>query len=265
MGIKPGLGRSVELFRAFRTERSDPDAFYRLLARDAVNQVARHQGLQGKLVVDVGGGVGYFTDAFREVGASCVLVEPELRELVVSQNEKMSIVGTGSPVRNVPTGAIVGDGFRLPFADASADVSFSSNVLEHVADPPSFIAELVRITKPGGCVYVSFTNWFSPWGGHATSPWHYFGGRWSLERHIRRTGHIPVNRYGESLFAVHIGPTLRWARESVEVDIIEASPRYYPSWCGWIVRIPGIREVVTWNLMLLLRRRPLVPTGRWED
>ena len=25
-------------------------------------------------------------------------------------------------------------------------------------------------------------------------------------------------------------------------------------WCGWLVRLPGLREVATWNLMLILRR-----------
>ena len=252
---KIDLSRSLELFRAFRFEHEDPDRFYGLLARDSVNQVARHQSVEGKLILDVGGGKGYFTDAFREAGAYCVLVEPELRE-IAAQMDDGAATCNGS-ARKVPAGSIVGDGFQLPFADATADVTFSSNVLEHVSDSASFISEMVRVTKPGGVVFVSFTNWYSPWGGHATAPWHFLGGEWALKHYVRVTGRVPINRYGESLFAVHIGPTLRWARRYSEVEIIESAPRYYPSWCRWVVRVPGLREVATWNLMLLLRRRSL--------
>jgi SAM-dependent methyltransferase len=259
---KADLSRSVELFRAFRTEQSDPDRFYHLLANDAISQVATFLPLEGSLVLDVGGGVGYFTDAFREAGARSVLIEPSLSDLQASETGVVSREAAGTPHwvavapgRAVSTGAIVGDGYCLPFADSAADVCFSSNVLEHVEDPTAFITEMLRVTKPGGVVYVSFTNWYSPWGGHETTPWHYLGGERAAARYKRRTGYEPVHRFGESLYAVHIGPLLRWARSSPEIEVLKAAPRYYPSWCDWIVQVPGLREVATWNLLLLLRKR----------
>lgn len=45
---------------------------------------------------------------------------------------------------------VVGDGRTLPFPDASFDVVFSIYVLEHVADPESFSAEIARVLRPGG-------------------------------------------------------------------------------------------------------------------
>jgi SAM-dependent methyltransferase len=39
---------------------------------------------------------------------------------------------------------------RIPLADASADVVIADCVLEHIADPPTFYAEVNRILKPGG-------------------------------------------------------------------------------------------------------------------
>lgn len=42
------------------------------------------------------------------------------------------------------------DGRRLPFADHSFDVVFSSNVLEHIAHVEAFQAEIRRVLKPGG-------------------------------------------------------------------------------------------------------------------
>jgi hypothetical protein len=53
---------------------------------------------------------------------------------------------------------------------------------------------------------------------------------------------------------VHVGPVLRALRARPDVEIVEARPRYYPRWCRLVVRLPGLREVATWNLMLILRR-----------
>jgi SAM-dependent methyltransferase len=235
-----GRFRSLGLFRAFLREQSDPEGFYTMLADDAVGQIARHVDLAGRTVVDVGGGSGYFTAAFGDHGANGLLVEPDPGELR----------GRGEPRCN----SVVGDGYRLPVQDASADVSFSSNVLEHVPDPGAFIDEMVRVTRPGGIVYLSYTLWLSPWGGHETSPWHFLGGTYAARRYARRHGHPPKNRYGTSLFAVGAGRVLRLVRARGDVTVLEARPRYYPRWCGFVVRLPVLRELLTWNLLLILRR-----------
>ena len=57
------------------------------------------------------------------------------------------------------------DGAALPLATGSVDVSYSSNVLEHVVRPTYMLSEMVRVVSPGGVVYLTFTNWLSPWGG----------------------------------------------------------------------------------------------------
>jgi len=232
--------RSLRLFRAFRAEQTDPEGFYTLLAGDAVRQIERHVDLADRTVVDVGGGGGYFSAAFGDRGAQCLLVEPDPDELR-SRGE-------------LRPNSVVGDGYGLPLKDASVDVSFSSNVLEHVPDPGGFIDEMVRVTRPGGVVYVAYTLWLSPWGGHETSPWHFLGGSYAARRYARKHGHPPKNRYGESLFALRAGRVLRLIEERGDVTVLEARPRYYPRWCGFLVRVPGLRELLTWNLLLILRR-----------
>ena len=92
-------------------------------------------------------------------------------------------------------------------------------------------------------------------GGHETAPWHYLGGEWAAQRYERRHRRPAKNRYGVSLFPLHIGRVLGWARLHSEVDLLDAFPRYYPYWTRPLVRLPGIREVATWNLVMVLRRR----------
>ena len=79
---RAGLLRSVRLFRLFLAEQTDPEAFYASLAEDAVRQVAEHAEVGGRTVVDVGGGGGWFTAAFRARGANCYLFEPDPAEQV---------------------------------------------------------------------------------------------------------------------------------------------------------------------------------------
>jgi SAM-dependent methyltransferase len=239
---KDGLARSVDLWRKFRAEASDPAALYRALAEDAVHQLQRHQSLRNCLVLDVGGGPGYLTEALARADARCVTVDVSHDELFLHGRH--------------PGAAMVGDGCRLPVEDASVDACHSSNVLEHVPEPRALLTELVRVTRPGGVVYLSFTNWYSPWGGHETSPWHYLGGERAVGRYRRRVGQEPKNRYGTSLFPVHITSVLRWLHDDPSTDVVEAIPRYYPRWCRWLVAVPGLREVATWNLATVLRRSP---------
>ena len=134
-------------------------------------------------------------------------------------------------------------------------MAFSSNVLEHVRSPAALGDELVRVTRPGGLVVLSYTNWLSPWGGHETSPFHYLGGERAVARYTRRYGRPPKNQIGTNLYKVSVVDGLRWARGQRDADVLAARPRYYPEWASPIVRVPLVREVATWNLLLVLRRR----------
>lgn len=237
------LRRTVELFRAFLVEQRDPDRFYSTLAVDSVAEVQRWSRLEGVTVVDIGGGPGYFADAFAAVGARYAGIEPDAGELTARGQ-----VG-GNAVR--------GSGLQLPVASASAHIAYSSNVLEHVPDPETMATEMLRITRPGGVVVLSWTPWLSPWGGHETAPWHYLGGRRSADRYAAKHGRRPKNDFGRSLFALSVGRMMRWVR-SVEaaglVSVVEVLPRYHPWWATWVVRVPLVREVACWNVVVVLRK-----------
>lgn len=238
---KPTIGRSVRLFRAFLKEQTDPDHFYQILADDSVNQLAAYAPLRNATVLDVGGGPGYFADAFRAAGARYVGLDPDVGEL--------SARGERDP------GMIRASGTALPMLSRSVDVCYSSNVLEHVDDPWLMLAEMVRVTRPGGVVFMSYTPWFSPWGGHETAPWHFLGGHYARRRYERKMGKPPKNAFGTSLFAVSVASVQRWAERCADTVVVETFPRYHPWWAKWIAHVPVVREFASWNFVIVLQRR----------
>ena len=54
----------------------------------------------------------------------------------------------------------------LPFADASFDLVFSNQVIEHVADTDRFVSEALRVLRPGGTAVIATEN---------MSSWHNIG------------------------------------------------------------------------------------------
>ncbi len=242
IGFRADAVRSLRLFAAFRREQHEPGHYYRVLAQDTIDQLRSYTDLNGALIVDVGGGAGYFADAMRAGGARVLCVDVDAGEMTAR---------TGSP----HGWSVVGSATQLPLRHSSVDVCFSSNVLEHVADPFAMANEMLRVTRPGGTIFLAFTNWLSPWGGHETSPWHYLGGSFAARRYERRAGKPPKNRYGQSLFRLSIGGVIRWARQQRAAEIVDVRPRYLPRWSRPVVAIPGLREFVTWNLLIVLRRR----------
>ena len=96
------LSRSVTLFRSFLTEQTDPDGFYQTLADDSVRQLAAHTSLNGRTMVDVGGGPGYFSDAFRAAGAYYLGVDPDVGELSARGTPGENMVRASGTMRRQP-------------------------------------------------------------------------------------------------------------------------------------------------------------------
>jgi SAM-dependent methyltransferase len=69
-----------------------------------------------------------------------------------------------------PTTDVLGVAESLPFADGSFDGALSLAVLEHVRDPFRAAAELARVVRPGGTMYVA-VPFLQPYHGY---PHHYY-------------------------------------------------------------------------------------------
>ena len=95
-------------------------------------QLAHYTDLNGRTLLDVGGGPGYFRAAFEGAGATYLALDADVGEL--------------SGLGEVAPRTVVGSGMRLPFRDGAVDVCYSSNVLEHVPDPWVMVDEMLRVT-----------------------------------------------------------------------------------------------------------------------
>jgi SAM-dependent methyltransferase len=245
--LRATLARSTRLLGQFRYEQSDPERFYSTLAADTAAMVAdlwrasQPCDHQGRTILDVGGGPGYFARAFTDAGWNYVGVEPDPAEMHAAGG-----VGRGGPGTFVRA-----SGLALPFADHSVDVCLSSNVAEHLPAPWQLGAEMLRVTRPGGLAILSYTVWLGPFGGHETGLWHYLGGARAAARYTRRRGHPPKNNYGSSLFNVSAAEGLRWAASTGA--LVAAFPRYHPRWAWWLTSVPGVREFLVSNLVMVLR------------
>jgi SAM-dependent methyltransferase len=228
------------LFRSFLTEQTDPDGFYGLIADDAVALVAEHVEIAGASVADFGGGPGFYSSAFRRAGATTVLVDADIDEI--------RLHGRRTP------GSVVGLAERAPLRDGAVDIAFSSNLLEHVRDLGGTCDEIVRVVRPGGVAVLSYTIWLGPWGGHETSPWHLLGGHRAARRYQRKHGKPPKNLYGTSMYAASVADGLSWLRSRRDLEVLDLRPRYLPRWSSFLLRVPLLRELVTWNLWIVVRK-----------
>jgi SAM-dependent methyltransferase len=231
------VGSRVELVQLFLKEQRDPEPFHERLADDAMSTIPAR--LAGTTVIDLGCGPGHYTRALRRQGAFVVPIDLDSEEFTLP----------GGP----PGNEVVASGMNLPVRSEAADGLLCSNMIEHTPDPARVVAEMCRVVRPGGWVWLSWTNWYSPWGGHDMSPYHYLGPERGLRVYRRLKHHDPKNCPGRTLFPLHIGPMLRLLQSAPGVRVLRAVPRYYPSQ-RWILAVPGVREVLAWNCLVVLER-----------
>lgn len=235
---RPQVPGRLELFRMFRSERDDPEAFYSKLADRTLATFPLP--LKDRKVVDLGSGPGHYAAAMERAGAQVVAVDlrPSCVELVVARG----------------LNGVRGDATTLPFADGTIDAVFTSNLLEHVPDPYAVLSEVERLLRPGGWGWISWTNWYSPWGGHLITPFHYLGPKLGSKVHHKLKGPPARNPVYAGLWPLHIGPVLRYLSNRPGLRVVTAMPRYYPSQ-RWIMKVPGLREVASWNCLIVVERR----------
>jgi len=102
--------------------------------------VARAVGAApGDRVLDLAAGTGTSSRAFAAAGAHCVACDFSLGMLQA---------GARKPAARVSF--VAGDALAVPFRDQAFDAVTSSFGLRNVVDPDAALAEMLRVTRPGG-------------------------------------------------------------------------------------------------------------------
>lgn len=95
-------------------------------------------------VLDIGCGVGDESIRLGGPGRTVLGVDYDLE--------------TATLARGQGVGAVCGDGSVLPFMTGSVDAVSSSHIIEHFVDPTGHVAEMARVTKDDGAVYILTPN-----------------------------------------------------------------------------------------------------------
>jgi SAM-dependent methyltransferase len=113
----------------------------------------------GDRVLDVGAGFGRHVYECARRGAHVVALDYAADEVVQTRDTLAAMVETGEITADRLIGVLRGDGRRLPFPDDTFDVVITSEVLEHIQDDVTAIAEMVRVLKPGGRFAATVPAW----------------------------------------------------------------------------------------------------------
>lgn len=103
------------------------------IREDELSKVVPHLPASGD-VLEIGGGTGAQALSLQRCGFNVASVD--LSSSLYRHNRVFPVVDY--------------DGTHLPFPDRSFDVVYSSNVLEHIADPTGLYAEMRRVLRPEG-------------------------------------------------------------------------------------------------------------------
>ena len=112
----------------------------------------RPEDLKGKLVLDVGCGMGRFAEVATRWGARVVGVDLSAAAEVAAKN-----------LADRDFVAFQADVFALPFAPESFDIIYSIGVLHHTPDCEAAVKALDKYLKPGGLLVVWLYSGYNKW------------------------------------------------------------------------------------------------------
>lgn len=144
------FGYQWRRFQKTQLDRADRNLSERDFARKTG---LRPEDLKGKLVLDVGCGMGRFAEVVTRWGARVVGIDLSAAAEVAAKN-----------LSDREFVAFQADVFSLPFAPETFDCIYSMGVLHHTPDCEKAVKVLPQYLKPGGTLaiwlYSGYNNWY---------------------------------------------------------------------------------------------------------
>ncbi|WP_030527633.1 class I SAM-dependent methyltransferase [Phycicoccus jejuensis] len=201
--------------------------------------------LEGLSAVDVGCSAGFIADELALAGATTSGVdidEPGLEKARARFGERVDFR--------------LARGEDLPFDDGSVDVVVLNHIYEHVVDPEAVVADIHRVLRPGGLLYLGIGHRWQVVEPHHRLPFLSWLPQRAADRYMRLTGK------GETYYEHYYSPAgLRRLFAAYDVwDYtlpVLADPAAFSAGDnvpGWAARVPE---------PALAAALPLVPTYVW--
>jgi 2-polyprenyl-3-methyl-5-hydroxy-6-metoxy-1,4-benzoquinol methylase len=149
----PDWAALVDL-REDEEERLEAGHLERLRRRVGAERLRGH-------VLNVGCGTGGFNVLAAGGGARAIGVDDDAEAIAIC----------GLKARKTGGAFVQAHAEALPFADGVFDLVYCFSVIEHVASVEATVAEMVRVTRPGGAVYVHTPHAWSLREGHYKVYW----------------------------------------------------------------------------------------------
>ena len=138
-------GEYVQHFRP--EDRSNP--FRAIYQRKLEDALAILGPVEGRRILDAGGGMGRLSIPLARAGARVTLLD---LSAAMIQEARRRAAGGPAPL------ALVADASRLPFRGGSFDAVVALDLFCHLPDPQQGLAELHRVLVPGGRLLMDSTN-----------------------------------------------------------------------------------------------------------
>jgi SAM-dependent methyltransferase len=113
----------------------------------------------GDRVLDMGCGGGRHAFALYRRGADVVALDRSAGDLVEVEQMFAAMRAEGEVPAGARARAVRGDAYALPIEDDSIDAVIAAEILEHLPDDETAMAELFRVLRPGGHLAVTVPRW----------------------------------------------------------------------------------------------------------
>ncbi|NPV08420.1 MAG: class I SAM-dependent methyltransferase [Anaerolineae bacterium] len=193
-------------------------------------------------MLDVGCGVGVYMERFRQEGVQAFGVDVEATHLPSAARKGLPVAAARAE--------------HLPFGDAAFGTVLLHEVIEHFSDDAVCLAEAMRVTRPGGRVFIFAPNRLYPFETHGI----YWRGRY-IQGNIPLVGYLP-NPMRRRL-APHVRAYTVWELRRLLASLpcrVVAHVQIYPGYDKIFRRWPAAARLAR-GLTYLLERTPLRAFG----